>query len=138
MPDKALGGAIGQGLGEGGQRGSIVPTRPVLRWRAEGAEVRGGGRPVATILAVHKDTLQLEVLSHLLRQDGHRVHATAEPDRYGSGWGRSLEPGMGILSRGPRTHANAISDYVSSLVIILQVLYWGILDRKGIRCDSSC
>jgi len=35
---------------------------------------------LATILAVDKDTLQLEMLSHLLRQEGHRVHATAEPE----------------------------------------------------------
>ena len=35
---------------------------------------------MATILAVDKDTLQLEVLSHLLRQEGHKVHATAEPE----------------------------------------------------------
>ena len=35
---------------------------------------------MATILAVDKDTLQLEMLSHLLRQEGHRVHATAEPE----------------------------------------------------------
>ena len=38
------------------------------------------GQPMATILAVDKDTLQLEVLSHLLRQEGHKVHATAEPE----------------------------------------------------------
>ena len=36
---------------------------------------------MATILAVDKDTLQLEVLSHLLRQEGHKVHSTAEPER---------------------------------------------------------
>jgi two-component system, OmpR family, alkaline phosphatase synthesis response regulator PhoP len=36
---------------------------------------------MATILAVDKDTLQLEVLSHLLQQEGHKVHATAEPER---------------------------------------------------------
>jgi len=36
---------------------------------------------LATILAVDKDTLQLEVLSHLLRQEGHKVHSTAEPER---------------------------------------------------------
>ena len=35
---------------------------------------------MATILAVDKDTLQLEMLSHLLRQEGHRVHATAEAE----------------------------------------------------------
>ena len=35
---------------------------------------------MATILAVDKDTLQLEVLSHLLRQEGHKVHATADPE----------------------------------------------------------
>ena len=35
---------------------------------------------MATILAVDKDTLQLEVLSHLLKQEGHKVHATAEPE----------------------------------------------------------
>jgi two-component system, OmpR family, alkaline phosphatase synthesis response regulator PhoP len=35
---------------------------------------------MATILAVDKDTLQLEMLSHLLRQEGHKVHATAEPE----------------------------------------------------------
>jgi two-component system, OmpR family, alkaline phosphatase synthesis response regulator PhoP len=35
---------------------------------------------VATILAVDKDTLELEVLGHLLRQQGHKVHATAEPE----------------------------------------------------------
>jgi two-component system alkaline phosphatase synthesis response regulator PhoP len=35
---------------------------------------------VATVLAVDKDTLQLELLSHLLRQEGHKVHATAEPE----------------------------------------------------------
>src|SRR6202035_874758 len=43
-----------------------------------GVEARG--QPMATILAVDKDTLQLEVLSHLLRQEGHKVHATAEPE----------------------------------------------------------
>jgi two-component system alkaline phosphatase synthesis response regulator PhoP len=36
---------------------------------------------LATILAVDKDTLQLEMLSHLLRQEGHKVHATAEPEQ---------------------------------------------------------
>jgi DNA-binding response OmpR family regulator len=35
---------------------------------------------VATILAVDKDTLELEILGHLLRQEGHKVHATAEPE----------------------------------------------------------
>ena len=35
---------------------------------------------MATILAVDKDTLQLELLSHLLRQEGHKVYATAEPE----------------------------------------------------------
>jgi two-component system alkaline phosphatase synthesis response regulator PhoP len=35
---------------------------------------------VATVLAVDQDTLQLELLSHLLRQEGHKVHATAEPE----------------------------------------------------------
>ena len=35
---------------------------------------------MATILAVDKDTLDLEMVSHLLRQEGHKVHATAEPE----------------------------------------------------------
>lgn len=35
---------------------------------------------MATILAVDKDTLHLEMVSHLLRQEGHKVHATAEPE----------------------------------------------------------
>lgn len=35
---------------------------------------------MATILAVDKDTMELEMLSHLLRQEGHKVHATAEPE----------------------------------------------------------
>src|SRR5256885_3191104 len=35
---------------------------------------------MATILAVDKDVLQLEMLSHLLRQEGHKVHATVEPE----------------------------------------------------------
>jgi two-component system alkaline phosphatase synthesis response regulator PhoP len=36
---------------------------------------------VATILAVDKDPLQLELLSFLLKQEGHKVHATPEPDQ---------------------------------------------------------
>jgi len=36
---------------------------------------------LATILAVDKDALQLEMLSHLLRQEGHKVHATVEPEQ---------------------------------------------------------
>ena len=39
------------------------------------------GQPVATILAVDKDPLQLELLSFLLKQEGHKVHATPEPDQ---------------------------------------------------------
>jgi two-component system, OmpR family, alkaline phosphatase synthesis response regulator PhoP len=35
---------------------------------------------LATILAVDKDTLQLELLTFLLKQEGHQVHATSEPD----------------------------------------------------------
>jgi two-component system alkaline phosphatase synthesis response regulator PhoP len=35
---------------------------------------------VATVLAVDKDTLQLEFLTFLLKQEGHRVHATTEAD----------------------------------------------------------
>src|ERR1700687_5335118 len=46
----------------------------------QAGRVQVRGQPVATILAVDKDTLQLEVLSHLLRQEGHKVHATAEPE----------------------------------------------------------
>jgi DNA-binding response OmpR family regulator len=36
---------------------------------------------VATILAVDKDLLQLELLSFLLKSEGHKVHVTAEPDQ---------------------------------------------------------
>lgn len=36
---------------------------------------------MATILAVDKDPLQLELLSFLLKQEGHKVHVTAEPDQ---------------------------------------------------------
>lgn len=36
---------------------------------------------MATILAVDKDPLQLELLSFLLRQEGHKVHATLEPEQ---------------------------------------------------------
>ena len=36
---------------------------------------------MATILAVDKDTLQLDLLSHLLQGQGHKVHATPEPER---------------------------------------------------------
>ena len=39
------------------------------------------GQTVATILAVDKDPLQLELLSFLLKQEGHKVHATPEPDQ---------------------------------------------------------
>jgi DNA-binding response OmpR family regulator len=35
---------------------------------------------VASVLALDKDPLQLELLSFLLRQEGHRVHATADPE----------------------------------------------------------
>ena len=35
---------------------------------------------MATILAVDNDPLQLDLLSHLLRGQGYKVHATAEPD----------------------------------------------------------
>ena len=35
---------------------------------------------MATILAVDKDPLQLELLSFLLKQEGHRVRATPEPE----------------------------------------------------------
>ncbi|HYM50702.1 MAG TPA: response regulator transcription factor [Candidatus Limnocylindrales bacterium] len=35
---------------------------------------------MATVLAVDKDPLQLELLSFLLRQEGHRVHATPSPE----------------------------------------------------------
>ncbi len=35
---------------------------------------------MATVLAVDKDPLQLELLSFLLKQEGHRVHATPEPE----------------------------------------------------------
>ena len=34
---------------------------------------------MATILAVDKDALQLNLLGFLLREDGHKVYATAEP-----------------------------------------------------------
>lgn len=36
---------------------------------------------MATILAVDKDPLQLELLSFLLKQEGHKVHATPEPEQ---------------------------------------------------------
>jgi len=36
---------------------------------------------VATVLAVDKDPLQLELLSFLLKQEGHKVHATPEPEQ---------------------------------------------------------
>jgi two-component system alkaline phosphatase synthesis response regulator PhoP len=35
---------------------------------------------MATILALDKDALQLELLSFLLKQEGHTVHATADPE----------------------------------------------------------
>ena len=35
---------------------------------------------MATVLAVDKDPLQLELLTFLLNKEGHRVHATVEPD----------------------------------------------------------
>jgi DNA-binding response OmpR family regulator len=35
---------------------------------------------LATILAVDNDTLQLSLLGFLLREEGHKVYATAEPD----------------------------------------------------------
>jgi DNA-binding response OmpR family regulator len=35
---------------------------------------------LATVLAVDKDPLQLELVSFLLRQEGHRVHSTPEPE----------------------------------------------------------
>ncbi len=35
---------------------------------------------MATALALDKDALQLELLTFLLKQEGHRVHATVEPD----------------------------------------------------------
>jgi two-component system alkaline phosphatase synthesis response regulator PhoP len=35
---------------------------------------------LATVLAVDKDPLQLELLSFLLKQEGHRVHATPDPE----------------------------------------------------------
>lgn len=36
---------------------------------------------MATVLAVDKDPLQLELLSFLLKQEGHKVHATPEPEQ---------------------------------------------------------
>ncbi|MDQ6711515.1 MAG: response regulator transcription factor [Candidatus Dormibacteraeota bacterium] len=36
---------------------------------------------MATILAVDKDPLQLDLLSHLLQGQGHKVHATPEPEQ---------------------------------------------------------
>ena len=36
---------------------------------------------MATILAVDKDTLQLDLLTHLLQGQGHKVHATPEPEQ---------------------------------------------------------
>jgi two-component system, OmpR family, alkaline phosphatase synthesis response regulator PhoP len=36
---------------------------------------------MATILAVDKDPLQLDLLSHLLRGQGYKVHSAAEPDQ---------------------------------------------------------
>lgn len=35
---------------------------------------------MATVLALDKDPLHLELLTFLLKQEGHRVHATPEPD----------------------------------------------------------
>jgi two-component system alkaline phosphatase synthesis response regulator PhoP len=35
---------------------------------------------LATVLALDKDPLQLELLTFLLKQEGHRVHATSDPD----------------------------------------------------------
>ena len=35
---------------------------------------------MATVLALDKDPLHLELLSFLLKQEGHRVHATPEPE----------------------------------------------------------
>jgi len=39
-----------------------------------------GAARLATILAVDKDSFQLQLLTFLLQQDGHRVHATLEPE----------------------------------------------------------
>jgi len=36
---------------------------------------------MATILAVDKDSLQLDLLTHLLQGQGHKVHATPEPEQ---------------------------------------------------------
>jgi two-component system alkaline phosphatase synthesis response regulator PhoP len=36
---------------------------------------------MATVLAVDKDALQLELIAFLLKQEGHRVHATCDPDQ---------------------------------------------------------
>jgi two-component system alkaline phosphatase synthesis response regulator PhoP len=36
---------------------------------------------LATVLAVDKDQLQLVVVTGLLKEEGHRVHTTTEPDR---------------------------------------------------------
>src|ERR1700682_4919226 len=37
------------------------------------------GRPMPTILAVDKDPLQLDLLSHLPMGQGYKVHSAAEP-----------------------------------------------------------
>jgi DNA-binding response OmpR family regulator len=39
-----------------------------------------GQRQLATVLALDNDTLHLELLTFLLKQEGHRVHATSQPE----------------------------------------------------------
>lgn len=38
------------------------------------------GRLMANVLVIDKDALQLELLTFLLKQEGHQVHATSDPD----------------------------------------------------------
>lgn len=47
-----------------------------------GAVARGssGGYLTANLLVIDKDALQLELLTFLLKQEGHQVHATPNPD----------------------------------------------------------